>query len=359
MPIKKSDEIVLKDYQVKIQKGVLNRLVEFIGPLWQKRKIALITDDNVGPLYANIVKGQLLEMGHQVIILTIPAGEASKSWKQVQLLINSLAQNDFVRSDSVIALGGGVVGDLAGFIASIYMRGISIIQIPTSLLAQVDSSVGGKTAIDLNAGKNMVGSFYQPDLVLIDPDTIQTLPKRMLVEGYGEIIKCAALVGGTFWEIIEKVNQAEDIITHAEELIHASITFKAEVVTRDEKEENLRKLLNFGHTIGHALELTETEKLMHGEAVAIGTARITAAFEKKGMTKEGTTLKVKSRLACVGLPVDAKELGSNAFYSAILHDKKIKNDQITLVYIKEIGQPAFYTLKIAEIRNWLSPVLTF
>lgn len=351
------NEITLKNYQVKIQDGLLQHLAEFIKPLWQPKKIAVITDDNVGPLYVDKVEAQLIEMGHRVVILTVPAGETSKSWEQVQVLIDSLAQNNFVRSDGIVALGGGVVGDLAGFVASIYMRGISLIQIPTSLLAQVDSSVGGKTAIDLNAGKNMVGSFYQPNLVLIDPSTIQTLPKRMLVEGYGEIVKCAALVGGSFWEIVQKVHQPADIILQAESLIHASIAFKASVVMRDEKENGLRKLLNFGHTLGHALELIEDGQLMHGEAVAVGMAYITAAFEKKGMTAAGTTAEITARLAQVGLPLVANQLGSAAFYRAMLHDKKIKGDQIILVYIKKIGEPGFYPLKITELKKWFEPIL--
>ncbi|KRL00911.1 3-dehydroquinate synthase [Liquorilactobacillus capillatus] len=355
--IEENNEIILKNYRIKIQTGLLHQLEEFIKPLWSQRQVALITDDNVGPLYAATVEKQLNKMNYKVVVLTIPAGEASKSWRQVQRVIELLAQNNFVRSDGIIALGGGVVGDLAGFIASIYMRGISLIQIPTSLLAQVDSSVGGKTAIDLPAGKNMVGTFYQPDLVLIDSTTIKTLPKRMLVEGYGEIVKCAALVGGRFWAIVQRVNEPEDIIRQAEKLIYASVSFKAGVVQQDEKETGLRKLLNFGHTFGHAVELLEDGRLMHGEAVAIGMVHVMAVFEQKGMTVSGTTAAISERLERVGLPLDAPELGTPAFYRAIQHDKKIRGDQLTLVYVKKIGEPAFFPLKTAELKNWLGAAI--
>lgn len=350
-------KLATTQYQVHIAKGALKQLGQLVTNVWQPSKVAVVTDTNVGPHYADQVVAELKASGFQPVVLTIPAGETSKAWSQVEQLTAKLAELQFSRVDGVLALGGGVVGDLAGFVASIYMRGIHFIQVPTSLLAQVDSSVGGKTAIDLPAGKNLVGSFYQPDLVVIDPETLQTLPTRMLVEGYGEILKCAAMVGGNDWQLIQKINQPADILANALALIENSVQFKAQVVMADEKEGHQRQLLNFGHTLGHAVELTRHGKLMHGEAVAIGTAHICQAFEAHGLTAAGTTAQIVERLRAVGLPVDSDQLGTDAFYTAIGHDKKVRDGQLTLIYVEKIGQPQFYPIPLTELRAWLTPHL--
>lgn len=336
-------------YDVLIAPGLLQTAGAQIAKLWSPRKIALISDDNVAPLYQKDLAAQLTDQGFEVHCYDFPAGEASKSLSQLQRLSEKLVQADFNRDDAVIALGGGVTGDLIGFLAATYMRGIALIQIPTSLLAQVDSSVGGKTAVDLGTTKNIIGAFYEPDLVLIDPNTLTTLPSRDLVEGYGEIVKAAAMVGGDFWKLVEQINSPADILKHALELSKFSIQFKADIVMADEKESGQRQLLNFGHTIGHAVEALAAGDLRHGEAISIGTVAICQAFEADGKTALGTTQKIKNRLTAVGLPTTSSWLTSDQVLELIKHDKKNHNGYLNLVYVKEIGVPAILKVPTAQI----------
>ena len=348
----------LHSSDIKIASKSLKQLAIYLRQVWSKRQVALITDTNVGLLYVQKIKQQLVAAGYPTEVLTITAGEKSKSWGQLEKLIDRLAAAHFSRTDGIIALGGGVVGDLAGLVASLYLRGISVIQIPTSLLAQVDSSVGGKTAIDLPAGKNLVGTFYQPDLVLIDPTTLQTLPDRLVAEGYGEVVKCAAMVGGSFWQLTEQIKTIADIRHFAGQLIAASVVFKADVVTHDEPETHQRQLLNFGHTLGHAVDKAAAGRLFHGEAVAIGMYQLCRLFEQQKLTAQGTTEKLADRLLAVGLPLNDPTLNTPAFYAALQHDKKIRHDQLTLIYLKKIGQPDFYPRPLQEVIDFLQKNLS-
>ncbi|MFC6164610.1 3-dehydroquinate synthase [Lactiplantibacillus dongliensis] len=338
------------NYAVKVKIGSLMNVAQAIKTVWTPRRIALITDTTVGALYADQVQTQLMAGGFAVTVLTVPTGEASKSWTQTMRLVEALSQAHFTRND-------GVVGDLAGFVASIYMRGIRLIQLPTSLLAQVDSSVGGKTALDLPTGKNLVGSFYQPDLVLIDPQTLTTLPQRMLVEGYGEVVKCAALVGGDFWELLQSIQQPDDILLFAPQLIARSVSFKAQIVRADEKEGGQRQLLNFGHTIGHAVELLGQGKWMHGEAVAMGLVAVCRVFEAQGLTPVGTANAIAARLAVVGLPTELPDLALSTVLEAMRHDKKVHGDQLTWVYLTALGQPQLQPVPLTDLAAWVAPVL--
>lgn len=346
-----------KSYAVTIEAGLLARVGTALAQVWTPRQVAVITDTNVGPLYAQQVCDRLNAAGFRVTVLTVPAGESSKSWPQVMRLIDALSAAHLTRSDGVLALGGGVVGDLAGFVAAIYLRGIAFAQVPTSLLAQVDSSVGGKTAIDLPTGKNLVGSFYQPDVVLIDPHTLTTLPPRMLVEGYGEIVKCAALVGGDFWALVQQVTQPAAILAQATPLIHQSIAFKARVVMADEKEGGQRQLLNFGHTLGHAVELWGHGRYMHGEAVAIGLVQVARLFAAQGMMPAALADQLRNRLTAVGLPVALPvDLTVTALLAAMQHDKKIHGQALTWVYLTAIGQPAMHAVPLTDLATWIAPV---
>ncbi len=342
-----------KHYDVLIEKGLLSNAGKSISAVWTPRKVAIVSDDNVAPLYQQQLADQLTNNGFTVHCYQFPAGEASKSLSQLQTLAQQLVTDNFNRDDGVVALGGGVTGDLAGFLAATYMRGISLIQVPTSLLAQVDSSVGGKTAVDLGTTKNIVGSFYEPDLVLIDPTTLKTLTQRDLVEGYGEIVKVAAMTGGNFWQLIEKIESPTDILANATSLSEGSIQFKADIVMADEKEGGQRQLLNFGHTIGHAVEALANGKLRHGEAVSIGTVAICQAFEEAGKTAAGVTAKIRTQLAAVGLPVSSPLLSSPQILDKIKHDKKNHNGHLNLVYIKKIGQPVILTVPENQISNTL------
>lgn len=338
-----------KNYQIRIQSGLYHICAEQIAQVWTPRQIALITDTNVAPLYLETVESQLIQAGYQVTPIIIPAGETSKSLDQAMALYSQLAAANLTRHDGVIALGGGVVGDLAGFIASTYMRGIAFIQMPTSLLAQVDSSVGGKTALDLPAGKNLVGSFYQPDLVLIDPDFLTSLDQRQLLAGYAEVVKVAALNGGTFWQQVTGIQSAHTILAQAETLIQQSVHYKAQIVMADEKESNQRQLLNYGHTIGHAVETLANGSLMHGEAVSIGLVAMQHLVEQSGLTEAHLTPVITNILNAVGLPTDSPLLMSDRLFTQLLHDKKNQGDAINLVYLDAIGVPKIQSVPLTTL----------
>ncbi|KRM10211.1 3-dehydroquinate synthase [Paucilactobacillus suebicus] len=339
-------------YTVLIEEGLLDRVGSLIGKQWSSRKIALITDTNVGPLYQQQVVDQLTSQGFTVCDYVVKAGEASKAWPVVADLATKMAADHFTRSDGVIALGGGVVGDLAGFTASIYMRGISFIQIPTSLLAQVDSSVGGKTAIDLGEAKNIIGTFYQPDAVYIDPLTLKTMTDRYVAEGYGEIVKTAALDSQDFWHLIQQINSVDDIRAHATELSQRSIGYKARIVMEDEKEAGNRQLLNFGHTMGHAIELLAHGDLAHGEAVSVGMVHIMQVFEDLGLARIGITAEIKDRVSVVGLPTESALLGTPDFYEKIKNDKKNKNGTLNLVYVEDYGKPHIHGIPTDSVKEF-------
>jgi 3-dehydroquinate synthase len=348
LTVKMSVALPHKKYPIFIGRGILDQLGSLLTGIWSLRKIAIISDDNVATLYQERIVRQLQRAGFRTFAFQIPAGESSKSLETAVRLYRSLANNQFTRSDGVLALGGGVVGDLAGFVASTYMRGIAFIQIPTSLLAQVDSSVGGKTAINLDTAKNIVGTFHQPDAVFIDPDTLKSLPHRYICEGYAEIVKMSALEGGAFWQMTGDVHHPDQIVTHVEPLIRQSITYKARVVCRDEKEAGLRQILNLGHTIGHAIELLSDGALAHGEAISIGMARISQLFEDYGLTKHGTSDSLVQRLQQAELPLNSPLIGTADFYRQIMNDKKNHGGKLNLVYLKAPGQPAMHSISISQ-----------
>ncbi|WP_137597581.1 3-dehydroquinate synthase [Paucilactobacillus kaifaensis] len=345
-------ELPDKHYEVQIESGLLEQIGSLVTNVWQHRQIALISDSNVAPLYQEDVKHRLTSSGFSVKNYVVPAGESSKAWNVAADLTARMAADHFTRTDGVIALGGGVVGDLAGFVASTYMRGISFIQIPTSLLAQVDSSVGGKTAIDLGEAKNIIGTFYQPDAVFIDPQTLATLSDRYVAEGYAEIVKTAALDSLEFWQLIEQINSVADIRKHATELSQRSIGFKARIVMDDEKEAGNRQLLNFGHTMGHAIELLAHGSLAHGEAISVGMVHLTRIFEKLGLAQDGITREINDRLTVVGLPTDSELLNTAAFYDKIKNDKKNKNGKLNLIYISAIGKPKIYPINSDQVQEF-------
>ena len=326
-----------KSYEILIEEGVLDNPAEHLEKVWTRRRCVILTDTNVYPLYAKKVSKNLSEAGFENIVITVEAGEKSKSWQTLSNVVSQIADFGLTRGEGLIALGGGVVGDLGGLCASLYMRGISFVQFPTSLLAQVDSSVGGKTAIDIAQGKNLVGTFYQPDLVLIDPLVLKSLDERVTVEGYAEVVKCAAMVGGTFWQLIEKIDDARAILKYAPELIQRSVEFKAEVVTKDEKEGGLRKLLNFGHSIGHAVELAEVNRI----------------FESRGLTEEGTTQAICDRLQAVGLPLEDELLSDLRVTDIMKHDKKVSKAALTFVYLKKIGEPEMFSVSLDELQRFI------
>lgn len=278
-------EVNLKQnpYDIIIEKGALKGVGQWVKSLWEPQKIALITDNHVGGLYAEKVKLSLEHEGFEVVVFNFLEGEASKNLKTVNKAYEFLIKNGMTRSDGIVALGGGVVGDLAGFVASTYMRGIHFVQVPTSLTAQVDSSIGGKTGVNTPSAKNIVGTFAQPDGVLIDPNVLETLGKRELIEGMGEVIKYGLIDDPELWQLLDNIDgSVHSILENSETIIYRSCNVKRKIVVEDEFEGGVRMYLNFGHTIGHAVEQTAGYgKVMHGEAVAIGMVQISRVAEKK------------------------------------------------------------------------------
>ena len=344
-----------RSYEIVIDRGLRTRLGGEIAKVWTPRQVLLLTDDHVGPLHLQQASASLTAAGFAVTEMVVPHGEGSKSLSELERVYNVMADAHMTRSAGVVALGGGVCGDLAGFAAATYMRGVAFIQVPTSLTAQVDSSVGGKTAINLGPAKNTVGSFYQPDLVLVDPDYLDTLSDRYLTEGYAEVLKMATLTDpARCWQLLADVNSAADIRRVSPELIDFAIHYKASVVAADERDLGLRQLLNFGHTLGHAIELLAHGDLAHGEAVSVGMVQLTRITEARGLTTPGTADQIAERLRAVGLPIDSPLLHDADLLPQILMDKKMRSNQLNLVVLKQIGDPEILPVKRPDVAEFLN-----
>lgn len=323
-----------RKYNIYIEKGLISKCAELIKPICQAEKVAVITDSNVSALYLQKVTDSLRFDGYDVYSYVFPAGEASKNLGTINGMYNFLAENRFSRKDLIAALGGGVTGDMAGFAAATYMRGIDFVQIPTSLLAQVDSSVGGKTGVDLPQGKNLIGSFYQPIAVFIDPDTLKTLPERFRHDGMAEVIKYGCIKDRRLFEFLEDNEAFENI----EKIIHRCVSIKRDVVALDERESGERMLLNFGHTFGHAIEkLNNYTEITHGEAVAIGMVMMAKICEKLEICPPGTADRIA--LLCIknDLPTSTP-LSFREIAHACLNDKKATANSINLVLLSKIGE---------------------
>lgn len=343
-----------RSYSLQIEKGCFQEAGAWVADLWQPRRIALVTDEIVGPLYASSLIEDLSKRGFTVKQITIPAGEESKSFSQAEKLYGELLDFGLTRKDGLIALGGGVVGDLTGFIASTYQRGVPFLQIPTTLLSQVDSSIGGKTAINLPQGKNLVGTFYQPEGVLIDPDLLATLPLRRLREGLAEVIKYGAIADAKLFKTLEDLKNEEDFLAHSVEIIATCCSIKKNFVEKDERDLGLRFLLNFGHTIGHGIEqVTHYKSWAHGEAVAIGMNQITSVTENQGATEPGTLKRLQELLQKFHLPLQHVPWEIDQLTAAISRDKKGESDQIRMVRLKKIGEAELFPVGKSEIPTYL------
>ncbi len=332
-------------YDIFIEKGLLSSCGEYIKNVTDAKKVCVISDTNVFPIYGDKVCQSIEEQGFEVLTYVFEAGEASKTTSTVISMVEFLAQNELTRGDIVVALGGGVCGDMAGFAAAIYLRGIDFVQIPTSLLAQVDSSVGGKTAVDLPQGKNLCGSFHQPVLVIIDPDTLDTLTPHFFSDGMAEAIKTGCIKSAPLFDRIEK-EDAKDFI---EDMIFDCVSIKAGVVERDEKEHGERALLNFGHTAGHSIEkLHNFSTISHGEAVGIGMVMITAAGEANGITAAGTSDRIAAVLKKYGL-LTKDENSLSDIIENMNADKKRTSDSINFTLLHSIGDSFNQKIKYEEI----------
>jgi 3-dehydroquinate synthase len=284
----------------------------------------------------------------------VTPGEASKSFDNAIRAYDFLADHGFTRSDGIIALGGGVVGDLAGFVASTYTRGIHFLQIPTTLLAQVDSSVGGKTAVNTDKAKNLVGTFAQPDGVLIDPEVLTTLETRRVREGIAEIVKYAAIADHELWVLLDSFVDEWELIQDAEQVIYICCDIKRMVVEQDEFDNGARLMLNFGHTIGHALEASAGFGVVtHGEGVAIGMVQMNRVAEAKGLSPEGSTYALVNMLEKFGLPTTHAPWDENALFEALTHDKKARGDKIKTIVLDRIGNAGVNVISIDEMRDYL------
>lgn len=339
---------VSKKYNVNIGKGLMEKSGEFLKAFPKVKKIALITDDIVDDLYSKIVEKSLTNENFEVVKYVIKNGESSKNGENFIDILNFLAENELTRTDCVFALGGGVVGDLAGFCAATYLRGIGFIQCPTTLLAMVDSSVGGKTAIDLKAGKNLAGAFYQPDVVICDCDAVKTLPEEIFSDGCAEIIKYGAIFDEKLLSHLKEKGKSFDL----QKIVKRCVELKCETVTKDEFDLGLRQLLNFGHTIGHSIEALSNYKISHGKAVAAGMAIISEACVKSGLCEKNVSEELTEIIKKFDLPAESS-YPIDDMIKIIKSDKKRKGDSITLVVPECLGKCVLKTIPVAQIKNLL------
>ncbi len=335
-----------RPYQVHVGTFLLEQAGPLVRATAGGTKAVIVTDTNVGPLYQMPVKQSLEASGYEVSICTFEAGEAHKRAETYVAILEFVAEHELSRSDVIVALGGGVVGDLAGFAASIYMRGIDFINCPTTTLSMIDSSIGGKTAVDLGDTKNIVGAFWQPKLVIVDPATLSTLPRRHYINGLAEAVKAGLLADPELFAIFEK----GDIDTQISEIIYRSLRFKKNVVEQDETERGMRKALNFGHTIGHGIEAVKgikgrrTVGLFHGECVALGMLPM---IESKALQK-----RVRAVYRRLGLPLRTA-YNKDKVYAEMLHDKKAQGGQITVIKVPGLGCWRAETIPVEGLRPLL------
>lgn len=341
-----------QDYDIIIEKGLLTQTGEIVSKLAKSRKVAIITDDIVDTLYSKIVIDSLQSSGFEVCKYVFPNGEHSKCSENLNNIYDFLCKNSITRTDSIIALGGGVVGDITGYASATYLRGVDYIQIPTTLLAQVDSSVGGKTAIDIPSGKNLVGAFKQPKCVICDIDTLKTLKRETFSDGMAEVIKYGMIKQKELFDILISHN-IENIMEVIEDVVFRCVSIKRDVVQNDEFDKGERMILNFGHTIGHAVEgYYHYETYTHGSAVAIGMSIITEKALKNGI---GSQNMLNSLLQCIKnykLPTSVPVEMSNLL-SFCCNDKKRESNNINIILCEEIGDCQIKKLSIDDFYKFM------
>ncbi len=335
-----------QSYEVIIGKNILKDTGIFMAEVVKPCKVAVITDSTVNQLYGEELCSYVENAGFSVVKYIFPAGEQSKNMETLEDILEFLAENQLTRSDVILAFGGGVVGDISGFAASVYLRGIKFVQVPTTFLAAVDSSVGGKTAVNLKSGKNLAGAFHQPCLVVCDTETFKTLSDDTFADGVAETVKYGMI---TDLVLFGKMTEEWDI----EEITTRCVEIKAKVVNEDEFDTGNRQLLNFGHTVGHAIEKCSGLLISHGHSVAMGMLIVTNASEKRGLCPEGTTEILRKTLEKCNLPIkctyEAKELAE-----AAMGDKKRLGEEITLVVPEKIGKCVLKNINVAELEDFIA-----
>ena len=339
-------------YDIVIQKGLFNSFGAEIRKVYSNTKIAVVLDRNLHEMYGCRIKDVLEKDNFILNFIVVSPGENSKSLSTLEYVFSKLTSYNITRSDLIIAFGGGVVGDLAGFAAATYLRGISYIQIPTSLLAQIDSSIGGKVAVGLQEGKNLVGSFYHPLRVLIDPDFLLCLPEKYLKDGLGEVIKYACIKDNILYNTLMDIDSNTQLLNRIEQIIYTCCSIKKQLVESDEKDKGQRLLLNFGHTIGHAIEKHMNYKISHGEAVCLGMLYITKNSENLGFTETGTYDSIKTILKHFNIEYKHSGLDIEVLKDYICMDKKNLSGNINLILLKKIGEAFIHKVPIEEIEKY-------
>lgn len=338
---------VKKPYDIIIGNNILNILPDKIKEITKAKTVVIITDDNVDRLYSDLVSELLQNAGLNAIKFVFTHGEANKTMETICNILEFMAENNVTRSDLVVALGGGIVGDVSGYAAASYLRGIDFFQVPTTFLAAIDSSVGGKTGVNLKSGKNLAGAFYQPRLVVCDTITFDTLPEEIFKEGVSEAIKYGVICDKEFFDLLSR-NESLAI----ESIIERCVSIKAKIVSEDEFDTGKRQLLNFGHTIGHAIEKATDFKTSHGIAVGIGMAIISKISDCLGWSDENTHLQITRCLENNGIPTDT-DVKTEELLSAMVKDKKRNGDTINLVIPQKIGNCVLKSIAVSELEEVL------
>lgn len=343
-----------RKYPVIIESGLFRTIGSTLGEYFSGKKIALITDENIQNNYGDFIKKQLEVSRCEWSMIILPAGDTSKSFETLATIYKELINSQITREDVIVSLGGGVIGDISGFAASTFLRGVDFVQIPTTLIGQVDSSIGGKNAVNLPEGKNLVGTFYQPTYVFIDPDFVQTLSDYHMADGMAEIIKYACIADADlFSDLIRMKNYRNaDLI---ESIIYRCCLIKKQIIEQDEKDQGIRMLTNFGHTLGHAIEnLYDYRIYGHGQAVAMGMYTITEHSEAMGLTGINTSAMLKEILVEYGLPAELpKDINIELLALSAMKDKKRRGNRMNLVLLEKIGKGYLYPIEKTEIRKFI------
>ncbi len=348
-----------RSYDILIRRGLVNDLGTELSRLRRRGKVGVITDRNLAGHYLKPVMRVLKAAGFTVVPIILPPGERTKTLRSIATVMDSLVDARFERSSTLLALGGGVIGDLTGFAAAIYQRGIPFVQVPTSLVAQVDSSVGGKTGVDHPKGKNLIGAFNQPQAVLIDPATLRTLPAREWIAGLAEVIKYGVIADSSFFEYLEQhidriLKLEDEAVAH---IVRRSCEIKARVVSEDEREADRRRILNFGHTIGHALEsLGGYKGLIHGEAVAVGMVYEADLARHLGYCTQDVVDRLRCLVEAAGLPARLPDVSFHDLWAAMQQDKKVSAGTIYCVVPDSVGTVRVVALAKPETRAWFTTI---
>ncbi len=342
------------EYEILIENGIISNVGNEIKKIYQATNIAVITDENVYEIFGDTLEASLVNSNFKPIFIRVKPGETSKSLDTLKSVYNNLVNSGITRGDLIIALGGGVVGDLAGFAASTYLRGIDYVQIPTSLLAQIDSSIGGKVAVNLQEGKNLIGSFYHPKVVLIDPSALKSLPDKFVKDGLGEAVKYGCIKDEELFNILSNIKSNEELFDNIEDIIFKCCSIKKQVVEIDEKDKGLRMLLNFGHTLGHAIEkYYNYENYSHGQAISIGMYNLTKKSEQLGYTKQGTAEKIKTIFTNLDIEYSLPNVNMEVIRESVRLDKKNISGNMNIILLKEIGSSFIESVKLENIEKFI------